>query len=273
MKQLKVFLSIITVISVLAACGEVPVKPFGKNLLGSIDFSIQDQDKDKNEIQGELVLKGAPKPAGYSHYAVYWSSSASAAGKGEKLTDVPVAGLGNVLVEVIENTKIKGKYFLLFLKQGEKEVFSGVSAKIVDKVIVPKPPTPPAPQPKVAPPKVIPKVVTMQFKKVFFDLDEATIKSEYRMQIESQILDLDQKDILEILIEGHADERGSNEYNIALGNRRAEEVKRMLVGYGVDPANIKTVSYGEERPAADGSGESAWRENRRAEIKNETKEP
>ena len=67
-------------------------------------------------------------------------------------------------------------------------------------------------------------------------------------------------------IEGHCDDRGTTDYNMALGQRRAESVKRYLVSQGVPPSRISTVSYGEERPLATGSGESAWAQNRRAEI-------
>jgi peptidoglycan-associated lipoprotein len=68
------------------------------------------------------------------------------------------------------------------------------------------------------------------------------------------------------LIEGHADERGSREYNIALGERRATAVQRFLEAEGVDRAQINTISYGEERPAAFGSDEVSWSENRRAVL-------
>jgi len=69
------------------------------------------------------------------------------------------------------------------------------------------------------------------------------------------------------MIEGHCDDRGTNEYNLALGDRRANSAKTYLVQLGVDSARIYTISYGEERPIVDGSNESAWAKNRRGEFK------
>lgn len=69
-----------------------------------------------------------------------------------------------------------------------------------------------------------------------------------------------------VRVEGHCDDRGTTEYNLALGQRRADAVARYLVGLGVAPSRVQAVSYGEERPAASGSGEAAWGRNRRAEI-------
>jgi peptidoglycan-associated lipoprotein len=70
-----------------------------------------------------------------------------------------------------------------------------------------------------------------------------------------------------LMIEGHCDDRGTNEYNLALGDRRANSAKTYLVQLGVDSARIYTISYGEERPIADGSSESVWAKNRRGEFK------
>jgi peptidoglycan-associated lipoprotein len=69
-----------------------------------------------------------------------------------------------------------------------------------------------------------------------------------------------------IVIEGHCDERGTAEYNIALGERRAKSVKRYLINLGVDSSQLSTISYGEERPADPGHNEAAWAKNRRAEF-------
>ena len=69
-----------------------------------------------------------------------------------------------------------------------------------------------------------------------------------------------------VVIEGHCDERGTEEYNLALGQRRADAVKAYLVSYGIDSARISTLSYGEQRPAAAGSTEAAWAKNRRCEF-------
>ncbi len=71
---------------------------------------------------------------------------------------------------------------------------------------------------------------------------------------------------LTLRIEGHCDERGSNEYNLALGQRRAEAVRRYLLSYGLDASRFNTISYGEERPLVRASSEDAWSQNRRSEF-------
>jgi peptidoglycan-associated lipoprotein len=75
---------------------------------------------------------------------------------------------------------------------------------------------------------------------------------------------LERNPTADVVVEGHADERGTREYNLALGARRAEAVRSYLIGLGIDPARIDTISYGEERPAVAGSNEEAWARNRRA---------
>lgn len=105
-----------------------------------------------------------------------------------------------------------------------------------------------------------------RFRPVFFDFDRAAIKPEFRAVIafNADVLKADRS--LTVVIEGHCDERGSTEYNLALGERRAEAVRKALVAAGVMPEQMKTVSYGEERPADPGHNETAWSKNRRVVI-------
>lgn len=100
--------------------------------------------------------------------------------------------------------------------------------------------------------------------RVFFDLDSSQLDSEAQQTLTSQADWLKQYSSLNITIEGHCDERGTREYNIALGERRAASVKKFLIGLGVSSNRISTISYGKERPAVDGSDESSWSQNRRA---------
>jgi peptidoglycan-associated lipoprotein len=102
---------------------------------------------------------------------------------------------------------------------------------------------------------------------VFFDLDESTIRDDSKQLLDAKIPLLRQYGALAMVIEGHADERGSTEYNLALGTRRAVAVQEYLVGFGLDGTRFRTFSYGEERPLAPGSDESAWSRNRRAEFR------
>jgi peptidoglycan-associated lipoprotein len=100
--------------------------------------------------------------------------------------------------------------------------------------------------------------------RVFFDTDQSGINAEGRKTLERQAQWLKRYPNLTVTIEGHCDERGLREYNLALGDRRATSAKDMLVALGIDVRRIKTVSYGKERPAVVGSDESAWAQNRRA---------
>ena len=101
---------------------------------------------------------------------------------------------------------------------------------------------------------------------IYFDFDNAEIRTEYRDIVAAHAANLSRTASMKVRLEGHADERGSREYNIGLGERRAQSVRRALMLQGVGDAQIVTVSYGEERPAQAGSDEAVWAKNRRVEI-------
>ncbi len=101
---------------------------------------------------------------------------------------------------------------------------------------------------------------------IYFDFDTARIRPDYSEALSAHARRLVGNQGLNVRLEGHADERGSREYNIGLGERRAQAVRQVLMLQGVSAAQITTVSYGEERPAARGSDEAAWERNRRVEI-------
>lgn len=102
---------------------------------------------------------------------------------------------------------------------------------------------------------------------VYFDFDSFAIKDEFRPVVESNAKALVANKQKRLTIEGHTDERGGREYNLALGQKRAEAVQKALALLGVNEGQIESVSYGEERPAVQGSDEAAWAKNRRAELK------
>ncbi len=104
-------------------------------------------------------------------------------------------------------------------------------------------------------------------RSVYFDLDSNAVKDEYRSLVQAHSRYMGDKRDSRIRIEGNCDERGSREYNLALGQRRAEAVKKVMTVLGVNDSRIETVSYGEEKPAATGHDEQAWAQNRRADIK------
>jgi peptidoglycan-associated lipoprotein len=100
--------------------------------------------------------------------------------------------------------------------------------------------------------------------RVFFDFDKSDIKPEGRQVLQRQADWLKKYPNVTVTVEGHCDDRGTREYNLALGERRAAAVKKMLVALGVPANRVSTISYGKERPAVLGSNEAAWAQNRRA---------
>jgi peptidoglycan-associated lipoprotein len=101
---------------------------------------------------------------------------------------------------------------------------------------------------------------------IYFDLDKSDLKTEARAMLDAKLPLLRANANVRIRIAGHADDRGSDEYNVALGQRRAAAAKRYLVDQGIAADRIDVVSFGEERPAAMGSGEESWAKNRRDEF-------
>ncbi|MET0241606.1 MAG: peptidoglycan-associated lipoprotein Pal [Sphingobium sp.] len=99
---------------------------------------------------------------------------------------------------------------------------------------------------------------------VHFGTDESDVREQDKSILQSQAQWLARYSDKRITVEGHADERGTRDYNLALGERRANAAKNYLVGLGVAPTRITTISYGKERPVALGSDESSWAQNRRA---------
>lgn len=104
------------------------------------------------------------------------------------------------------------------------------------------------------------------FNIVYFDYDSAAIRSDAEGTLNKFVEFSKANDVKGVTIEGHCDERGTREYNLALGDRRAVAVKKYLVGAGLSPEQITTISYGKERPAVDGHDDGAWAKNRRGVI-------
>jgi peptidoglycan-associated lipoprotein len=107
-------------------------------------------------------------------------------------------------------------------------------------------------------------IASISSDRIFFDTDSSDVDSADQATLQSQATWLGKYPDKRITVEGHADERGTREYNLALGERRANATKNALVTLGVNAARITTISYGKERPEATGSDEDAWSKNRRA---------
>ena len=99
---------------------------------------------------------------------------------------------------------------------------------------------------------------------VYFGFDSSELAGEAQATLDRQAAFLNVNPTIVVIIEGHADERGTREYNLALGDRRAVAVRDYLLAKGLNAARVRTVSYGKERPAVSGSNEEAWAKNRRA---------
>ena len=104
-------------------------------------------------------------------------------------------------------------------------------------------------------------------REIFYDYDSFVVKDEYKPLLEAHATYLKSNRNARVTVEGNTDERGSREYNLALGQKRSESVKRVLTLLGVNEAQIETVSFGEEKPRNPASSEAAWSENRRCDLR------
>lgn len=131
-----------------------------------------------------------------------------------------------------------------------------------------EPTTPPAPEPTPPPPPpaAAPTVTASDFRPAFFDFDSYSLREDARAALDQDAKLLRDNADLKVTLEGHCDERGTAEYNQALGEKRANAARDYLVAAGIASSRLQVVSYGKERPFAEGHDESAWAQNRRAHF-------
>jgi peptidoglycan-associated lipoprotein len=151
----------------------------------------------------------------------------------------------------------------------------GCAKKAAEAPPVP-PPAPPVVQPSATPeptapsasetPVPVPSVTAGDFTDVFFDLDSYALRDDAKLALDKAAKLMRDKAGVNLTIEGHCDERGTVEYNQALGEKRANAARDYLVNAGVSAVRVQTLSYGKERPFAEGHDESAWAQNRRAHF-------
>jgi peptidoglycan-associated lipoprotein len=127
-------------------------------------------------------------------------------------------------------------------------------------------PTPPPPPAKEEPAPTPPQVTSSDFQPVFFDFDSYALREDGRAALDRDTKLLRDNDGIQITIEGHCDERGTVEYNQALGEKRAAAARDYLVAAGISATRIEIISYGKERPFATGHDEASWQQNRRAHF-------
>jgi peptidoglycan-associated lipoprotein len=131
---------------------------------------------------------------------------------------------------------------------------------------VPTPPPTPAPTPPAEPPAPSPGARTEDYAPVFFDYDSYGLRDDARAALDGNAKLMRGNAKVAITIEGHCDERGTAEYNQALGEKRAQAARDYLVAAGIESGRITIISYGKERPFATGSDEASWQQNRRAHF-------
>ena len=103
--------------------------------------------------------------------------------------------------------------------------------------------------------------------RAFFDYDQSSLRSDAQSAVSGNVSIMNKHSDMKIEVQGHADERGTTQYNMALGQRRANKVVKYMESNGISSSRLRAVSYGEERPLSMGNDESAWSQNRRAEFK------
>ncbi len=133
--------------------------------------------------------------------------------------------------------------------------------------VIEEPPT--VIEPEVDPPMEVPehvKTVVENFSRVYFETDSDSLTGETKGALDANVEILQKHPDVKVQIQGHTDERGTTDYNLALGDRRANAVKEYLVVGGIGPSRLTVLSYGEELPADSSSTERAWSQNRRAEF-------
>ena len=125
---------------------------------------------------------------------------------------------------------------------------------------------PPPPPPTTQPSQTEEQLFAQSVKDIYFDYDKSDVRASEQASIQADAAFLQQHPNISFTIEGHCDERGSTEYNLALGDNRASAVKNALVSAGIAADRIKTVSYGKEKPFCTESNESCWQQNRRGHF-------
>jgi peptidoglycan-associated lipoprotein len=145
-------------------------------------------------------------------------------------------------------------------------------AKQEPEPVVDTTPPPPEPEPEptpepTPPPPPDPNIWKREINDVFFDFDKYELRADARAILQTNARLFKDNSNWTLVLEGHADERGTEDYNLALGERRASMVLEYMTDLGVAASRIKTLSYGEERPFTQGSTESAWAQNRRVHFR------
>jgi peptidoglycan-associated lipoprotein len=173
-------------------------------------------------------------------------------------TDVSIDGIGAVQPNGSQSVSPTDSTTYHLVAKG-----AGGSQEATARLTVSQPPPPPPP---AAPTVTDEDLFSQNIKDVYFDYDKADVRGDQQSSVQADVAFLNQHANINITIEGHCDERGSTDYNLALGDQRASAVKNALTAGGVSASRIKTISYGKEKPFCTESNEACWQQNRRGHL-------
>jgi peptidoglycan-associated lipoprotein len=183
--------------------------------------------------------------------------SASLTWQTSNATDVSIDGIGAVQAngsQSVSPTDSTTYHLVAKGAGGNQEATARLTV-----TAAPPPPPPPASATEE-------ELFSQNVKDVYFDYDKSDVRGDQQSSVQADAAFLGQHTDINVTVEGHCDERGSTEYNIALGDKRANAVKEALTGAGVSPSRIKTISYGKEKPFCTESNEACWQQNRRGHF-------
>jgi peptidoglycan-associated lipoprotein len=172
-------------------------------------------------------------------------------------TDVSIDGIGAVQASGSQQVSPTDSTTYHLTAKG-----SGGTQEATARLTVNAPPPPPPPPPSASDEELF----NQNIKDIYFDYDKSDIRPDQQSSLQADIAFLNQHPNVNVLIEGHCDERGSTEYNLALGDQRASSVKNALTAAGINASRIKTISYGKEKPFCTESNEACWQQNRRGHF-------
>jgi peptidoglycan-associated lipoprotein len=204
-----------------------------------------------------------PPPAPTASLSVNPSSvqagqSATLSWQTSNATDVSIDGIGAVQANGSQQVTPTDSTTYHLTAKG-----SGGSQEATARITVTQAPPPPPP---VATAPSDEDLFSQNVKDVYFDYDKDDIRADQQGSIQGDVQFLNQHAAISFTVEGHCDERGSTEYNLALGDKRATAVKNALVAAGIGASRIKTISYGKEKPFCSESNEACWQQNRRGHL-------
>jgi peptidoglycan-associated lipoprotein len=193
----------------------------------------------------------------FSPSSIQAGQSASLTWQTSNATDVSIDGIGAVQPNGSQSVSPSDSTTYHLTAKG-----AGGTQEATARLTVTQAPPPPPPPPSVSEEDLF----NQNIKDVYFDYDKSDLRGDQQTSVQADSQFLGQHTNINVTIEGHCDERGSTEYNLALGDRRASAVKDALVAAGVNASRIKTISYGKEKPFCSESNEACWQQNRRGHF-------